>query len=220
MKAPGGGFIVSLFCSSDEQAMQRLQTRNDHQAFAQLVSRWEQPILGLCAKMTGDLSHAEDLKQEVFARVFAKRGTFQSGTRFSTWLWRIALNLCFDELRRRRRRAESSLDLTTADDAPATEIVAEDPPPDLRAAISEETQLVRASLMQLPETLRAVLVLRFCEDLKLREVAEILGLPESTVRDRLAGGLTQMTRLLERSFGRSATRKNAALVAVERHADP
>jgi RNA polymerase sigma-70 factor (ECF subfamily) len=207
------GFIASLFCPRDEEAMQRLQTRNDHQAFAQLVERWERPILGLCAKMTGDLSRAEDLKQEAFTRVFTKRQSFQPGMRFSTWLWRIALNLCFDELRRTRRRAESSLE-AVGDGAElfVANLPAEEAAPDVQTAMSEESELVRAGLLQLPETLRAVLVLRFCEELKLREVAEILALPESTVRYRLGEGLTRMTRLLEPSFGRSAQGCDAAKV--------
>jgi len=57
------------------------------------VERWEEPIRRLCARMTGDPHRAEDLKQKAFARVFEKRKSFQPSARFSTWLWRIALNL-------------------------------------------------------------------------------------------------------------------------------
>lgn len=177
----------------------RLQSGGDHQAFAQLVRRWEGPILRLCARMTGDLLRAEDLKQETFARVFTRRGTFQPGTRFSTWVWRIALNLCYDELRKVQRRSEFSL----LADEETVEIADETISPDLQAANLEEVDLLRSALLRLPETLRSVLVLRFCEDLKLREVSEILALPESTVRYRLAEGLTRLTRLLEQSFGRA-----------------
>jgi RNA polymerase sigma-70 factor, ECF subfamily len=188
---------------SDEQAMWRVQTLDDHQAFAQLVRRWEKPILCLCAKMTGDASRGEDLKQDAFARVFTKRREFQSGMRFSTWLWRIALNLCYDELRKVQRRGESSLTCVDADAVePNSQLCAQSAAPDAQAATVEEAGLVRAALLQLPENSRAVLVLRFCEALKLREVGEILDLPESTVRYRLAKGLTQMTRLLEPAFGR------------------
>ncbi len=155
-------------------------------------------MVRLCAKMTGDASRAEDLKQEAFARVFVKRREFQPAMRFSTWLWRIALNLCYDELRKRQRRGESF----TEDSAPI-ELVCPQPSPDAHAARGEECELVRAALLRLPEELRAVLVLRFCEGLKLREVGEILDLPESTVRYRLAEGLVQMTRLLEPAFGRA-----------------
>src|SRR5207249_11803486 len=103
-------FLSALFSMTDEQAMWRVQTQEDHHAFAQLVERWEEPIRRLCARMTGDTHRAEDLKQETFARVFEKRKSFQPNARFSTWLWRIALNLCYDELRRINRRSESPLD--------------------------------------------------------------------------------------------------------------
>jgi RNA polymerase sigma-70 factor (ECF subfamily) len=196
-------FIASIFSPSDEHAMWRVQTQDDPAAFAVLVGRWEQPILRLCARMTGDTGRAEDLKQDAFARVFTKRRDFQAGMRFSTWLWRIALNLCYDELRKVQRRGESLL--VASEDGvdemnvqPSTSSAA----PDAQASAAEESELVRAELLQLQEHSRSVLVLRFCEALKLREVGEILDLPESTVRYRLAEGLTQLTRLLEPAFGR------------------
>ena len=195
--------------------MERLQTRHDHQAFAQLVRRWEQPIVRLCAKMTGDPARGEDLKQETFARVFTKRADFRAGMRFSTWLWRIALNLCYDELRKVRRRGESSL--VSVDEERggfATEIEGETPAPDAHAATAEEGELVRGALLRLPETLRSVLVLRFCEELKLRQIAEIHGLPESTVRSRIAEGLTQLSRLLEPAFGRSGKCNSSEMRAL------
>ena len=97
-----------LFCTTDEQAMLRVQAHDDHGAFAQLVSRWEEPIRRLCTRMVGDAHKGEDLKQEAFARLFAKRKLYQPTARFSTFLWRIALNACYDELRRVKRRAESA----------------------------------------------------------------------------------------------------------------
>src|SRR2546427_13223935 len=102
--------INSLFSTTDEQAMWRVQTQDDERAFAQLVRRWEGPIQRLCTRMVGDSHRGEDLAQEAFARVFAKRKEWQPSGKFSTWLWRMALNLCYDELRRKNRRAEASLD--------------------------------------------------------------------------------------------------------------
>ena len=79
--------------------MWEVTCHDDHRAFAQLVARWEQPIRRLCARLTGDWERGEDLKQETFVRLFAKRKDYQPTGRFSTYLWRIALNLCHDELR-------------------------------------------------------------------------------------------------------------------------
>src|SRR5438132_4617352 len=102
--------LKSLFAPSDEQAMGRVRAQDDAVAFACLVRRWEKPIQHLCARMTGDTHNAEDLAQDVFARIFAKRADYKPTAKFSTWIWRIALNRCYDELRRRRLRSEYSLD--------------------------------------------------------------------------------------------------------------
>jgi RNA polymerase sigma-70 factor (ECF subfamily) len=185
---------------TDEQAMWRVQTEDDAQAFAQLVARWEQPIFRLCARLTGDAHRGEDLKQEAFGRVFARRRDYQAGARFSTWLWRIALNLCYDELRKSRRRARS-LEPEGPADAPETaQGPVEERTPYLRLVQQEEAELVRRALLGLDETLRTAVVLRYCEGLKLREISELLELPESTISSRIATALARLTRLLEPQF--------------------
>src|SRR5882672_1240881 len=102
--------LRALFGTTDEQAMRRVQTQADERAFAQLGARWQGPIQRLCTRMTGDPHCGEDLAQETFVRMFARRKEYQPTARFSTWLWRIALNLSYDELRRRRRREQWALD--------------------------------------------------------------------------------------------------------------
>jgi len=202
-------FLSALFSMTDEQAMWRVQTPEDHHAFAQLVERWEEPIRRLCARMTGDTHRAEDLKQEAFARVFEKRKSFQPNARFSTWLWRIALNLCYDELRRINRRGESPLDADESESIAARcEFAAETPTPDAQLAGQEEGELVRRALLRLPEIYRSVLVLRHYENLKLREIAEVLEIPEGTVNSRIAEGLARLTRILEPQFDDRQGRAN------------
>ena len=209
------GLFSSLFPITDEQAMWRVQTQDDPLAFARLVERWEGPIRRLGARMTGDSHRGEDLKQETFARVFAKRKTFQPNSRFSTWLWRIALNLCYDELRRTVRRGESSLELIEGEGVSTLpEFVAESPAPDAVLEQQEEGELVRRALLRLPEIYRSVLVLRHYENLKRREIADILEIPEGTVNSRLAEGLAQLTRILEPQFEDQRKRaKNLSLHA-------
>ena len=79
--------------------MWRVKTHDDHHEFSRLVKRWEEPIRRLCTRMTGDPHRAEDLRQETFLRLFERRREDQMTGRFSTYLWRIALNLCYAELR-------------------------------------------------------------------------------------------------------------------------
>ncbi len=190
--------MIRSFQAGDEQAMWRLRHEDDAGAFAELMERWETPVRRLCARMVGDVHRAEDLSQETFARVFAHRHSFDTGGRFSTWMWRIAVNLCHDELRRRVRRPESPFpyaegeDGGVRDDGPACE----QPSPSEAAAKVEEAEWVRRALVRLPEIYRAVVVLRHFEGLRFAEIAEILGIPTGTAKSRMAEGLDRLGELL------------------------
>ena len=187
----------SLFAISDEQAMWRVQTQDDHGAFALLVERWREKIRQLCIRMTGNVPLGDDLVQEVFARVFDKRREFKGASKFSTWLWRIAVNRCYDEMRRPASRATTE----SLDDESKTVVldinVADVNTPRDSLAAQEEAELVRQALMRLPENYRTVLVLRHYENLKLREIADVLQVPEGTVSSRMAEALSQLTAFLE-----------------------
>ena len=203
--------LRSFLGEADEELMARVKADDDPQAFATLVGRWEGPIRRLCTRMTGDADRGDDLKQETFTRLFSKRASYQPVGRFSTYLWRIALNICYDELRRVNRRREllplvdSDPDLDRSADCPT-----EDPPPDLRVAQSEEGELVRQALLQLPEIYRTVLILRHYERLKLNEIAETLEIPLGTVNSRMAEALAKLTRLLEPQFDHHTSAGKAA----------
>ena len=195
-----------LFSRTDEEAMWRVKTHDDHRAFSQLVRRWENPIRRLCTRMTGDAHRGEDLAQDTFARLFAKRQSYEPTGRFSTYLWRIALNLCHDELRRLERRKEF---LTTDEDSVGETVgvvdlrIVDDTTPDAQAADEEEGEMVRQALLKLPEIYRTVLVLRHYEGLKLGKIAEVLEVPEGTVNSRMAEALARLTRILEPQFGQA-----------------
>jgi RNA polymerase sigma-70 factor (ECF subfamily) len=189
--------VTALFAGSDEQAMTRVQRDDDAHAFSQLVRRWELPIQGLCSRMLGDPHRGQDLAQETFARLFAKRKDYQPTGKFSTFLWRIALNLCYDELRRMKRRPEAPLDLDqleAAEAAPSFHSTA--PGADTLLLQREQGDLVRSAVLQLSDVYRSVIVLRHYENLKFREIAEVLGIPEGTVKSRMAEALSQLHRSL------------------------
>jgi RNA polymerase sigma-70 factor (ECF subfamily) len=179
--------------TGDEQLMWRVKMEDDSTAFAQLVTRWQRQIHRLCARMTGDLHRAEDLAQEAFARVFTKRKHYEPSGRFSTFLWRIALNLCYDELRKLKRRKEFPLEHW--DEDRGGHGIASGTPDTIMAA-AERAEAVRRALQQLEEPYRAVLVLRHYEGLKFREIAEVLKVPEGTVKSRMAEGLTRLSGML------------------------
>jgi RNA polymerase sigma-70 factor (ECF subfamily) len=132
--------------------------------------------------------------QETFAKVYQKRAAFRGDSKFSTWLWRIAVNRCYDELRRQQRHPEAPEE----DFTNTVRMHGIDPTtPRFHAQQEEEADLVRQALMQLAENYRSVLVLRHYEGLKLREIAEVLEIPEGTVNSRMAEALAQMSRILE-----------------------
>src|SRR6266516_3883934 len=148
--------LSGLFSVSDEQAMWRGQMQDDPQAFALLMERWHDRIHGLCARMLSNVHTAEDIAQEVFARIFEKRKDYDPEKRFSTWLWRIAVNRCYDELRRVHRRPEFSLDEQEDETGMLPEPLIENVSPDQHAADREEAKVVREALAQLPDMYRAV----------------------------------------------------------------
>jgi len=192
--------VTTLFGLTDEQAMVQVREENDPHAFALLVRRWETPIQRLCTRMLGDEHRGEDLAQDAFARLFARRREYQPTGRFSTFLWRIALNLCYDELRRQKRHPEAPLEDDEGDRQSLPGLAAPAPPPDDTLLRREESELVRAAVLQLSETYRGVVILRHYEDLKFREIAEVLGIPEGTVKSRMAEALSQLHRCLARTF--------------------
>ncbi len=197
--------LGSLFGSSDESLMTRVKEEEDPRAFATLVSRWDEPIRRLCSRMVGDMHRGEDLKQETFSRLYSKRAQYQPTGRFSTYLWRIALNICHDDIRRAQRRQDLFPQVDIQDEsAEWEEHAGSDPSPDLRVAEAEEGEIVRQALLQLPEIYRTVLVLRHYQQLKLTEIAETLEIPLGTVSSRMAEALGRLSRLLEPHFDKPA----------------
>lgn len=187
--------LPGLVTPNDEQLLWRVQRQDDEAAFGELAQRWEQPIRRLCERMTGDAHKAEDLAQEVFTRAFSRRAELGLNGKFSTFLWRVALNLCYDELRRRQRRSEFSLDELV--DADTVALPGDEPSPSARLEEQERGDSVRAALQRLPEHYRAVVVLRHYEGLKFREIANVLEIPEGTVKSRMAEALDHLAVLLK-----------------------
>jgi RNA polymerase sigma-70 factor (ECF subfamily) len=202
--------LKNILTPSDEQIMWRVRSNDDPEAFAQLVNKWQGSIQRLCVRMLGDSHRGEDLAQEAFARLYAKRADYQPAARFSTYLWRVALNLCYDELRRLKRRPETSLDIEQNDSDDTFSFLdahaAVETTPDAEIQTREQAEIVRTALQKLPEHYRAVVVLRHYQDLKFREIAEALDIPEGTVKSRMAEGLQQLSEILTRAFRADSVR--------------
>ena len=187
--------LSRVFSLSDEEAMLRVRDKGDARAFGLIVRRWEGPLQALCMRMTGDRHRAEDLTQETFARLFAHRTRYRPEARLSTFLWRMALNLCHDELRRAARRGECSIECAAPPAHPA-EPADPSASPEKALVDEERAQSVQQALGQLPEHYRDVVVLRHYEGLKFREIADVLQIPEGTVKSRMSEALTRLARRL------------------------
>lgn len=157
-------------------------------AFEVLVRRWQQPIARFLTRLVGRCELVQDLSQEVFLRVYLASPRYRETGAFSTWLYRIALNVARDASRRRREL------LPLPNHAPP----AKEDPPEARYERLEMEQAVAGALRELPEALREVLVLRHYEDMKFEEMARLLKIPASTLKSRFATALHRLREGLHR----------------------
>lgn len=166
-------------------------------SLAELVARWEQPLFRFVYRLVARREDAKDVCQETFLRILHKSDHFREGARFSTWMYQIALNLCRDQARKRRRWSAVLAETREDDEVPPLEFASDDPGPREEAERREAAEAVRSALEALPPEQREVLVLKEYEGLKFREIAEILGCPESTVKSRMYYALGAMRHRLE-----------------------
>lgn len=185
--------------TSDEVLMVRYQ-RGDREAFAELLRRYERPIYNFALRYLQHPSWAEDVTQDTFLRLVQRAGEFKHESRFSTWLYTIARNLCVDQLRRQKHRRHASLDQSDGvDDAPAGEKVADTKPASSteRVAVAHEIrEQVFLAIDELPEEQREVFLLRHIGDVSFQEIAEITGVGENTVKSRMRYALERLQRAL------------------------
>jgi RNA polymerase sigma-70 factor (ECF subfamily) len=187
---------------TDETILGRIRA-GDPTGFDNLVRRWERPLFAFTYRLLGREEEARDVCQETFLRVWRQAGRFRKGSRFSTWMYQIALNLCRDLGRRQRRWSKILVEAPDArEERPLPEAAA---PADAAASPEEEVarrhlrQAVRHALDRLPPPMREVLVLKQYEGLTFREIAHLLDCPESTVKSRLYEGLTRLRTQLDRA---------------------
>ncbi|HEY8152015.1 MAG TPA: sigma-70 family RNA polymerase sigma factor [Vicinamibacteria bacterium] len=180
---------------TDEDLVVAFQS-GDIPAFDQLVRRWDRKIQGVIYRLVGNHDEARDLSQEAFLKAYRALGTFKQEARFSSWLYQIAINATRDRLRRRRRRADLSLD----DVEEKGESSLRDAGPSALDLIesSDLSRAVAVAMATLPEEQREVVILKEYEGLTFPEIAETLDVPLSTVKTRLYRGLGQLRIRLER----------------------
>lgn len=169
-----------------KELVRRSQTK-DQQAFAELVSLYQDKVYSLSYHLTGDATEAQDLAQEVFLRAYLHIGTFRQEADFGTWLHRITVNVWLNSRRKQKGPLVISLDtpIVTEDGEVAREVAAAQPDPLEMTTERELQQLVRRALQELPADFRAVLVLREIEGYNYEEIARLLRCSLGTVKSRL-----------------------------------
>jgi RNA polymerase sigma-70 factor (ECF subfamily) len=182
---------------TDEELVARSQS-GDVESFNQLILRWERPIYALAYRVIGREEEARDVCQEAFLRAFRALPGFKGQAKFSSWLYRITLNLCRDWIRRQRRAPVSQL----PDDVDLAEMAASRGPvesiEDL-VARRELSAVVEEAMAKLPDEQRTAIILKEYHGMTFQEIAELQGCPLSTVKTRLYQGLSVLRRQLEKN---------------------
>jgi RNA polymerase sigma-70 factor (ECF subfamily) len=195
---------------AEQEAVAHLVRRcmaGDQQAWQQLVVGQHRRIYAICYRFTNSAADAEDLTQDVFVKVYRNLGSFvaERGS-FQTWMTTLTRNLLVDHFRRTRvDRASDSLDasLTGDDDGPsiADGLADQRPGQDAHIAGLELKVRVQQALAKLSPELREAVVLRDLEDMDYKDIAQVLRIPEGTVKSRISRGRGELARLLKRIEG-------------------
>ena len=190
----------------EERLIARLVAR-DERAFNELVRAYERRVFALVLRMIGNRAEAEDLAQEVFVQVFKAIGSFRGDSKLSTWIYRIAVNLCKNRtkyLRVRHSGEEEELE-AVAERVPLGEArranVGQVERPDEMIAGKQVEQIVQRAILALEPDFRECLVLRDVEELSYEEIGEITGLPAGTVKSRIHRARAMLREIVERELG-------------------
>jgi RNA polymerase sigma-70 factor, ECF subfamily len=197
---------VALPDEPEAKLVARLVARDEH-AFNELVRAYERRVLALVLRMLGNRAEAEDLAQEVFVQVFKAIGGFRGESKLSTWIYRIAVNLCKNRSKYLRvRHADEQDELeAVAERVPMGELkranVGQVERPDEMMSGRQVERIVQESILKIEPSFRECLVLRDVEELSYEEIGEITGLPAGTVKSRIHRARAQLKELVERALG-------------------
>jgi RNA polymerase sigma-70 factor (ECF subfamily) len=179
----------------DEDLMVQYQS-GEVRAFEILLSRHKKPVFNFILRFVGDRETAEDLLQETFMRVIKGAEAYKRQAKFTTWLYTIARNLCVDQTRRRKHRRHASLDApmsasedsgTLMDVIPGSEMAS-----DRKSVNKELHETMQRAIAGLSEEQREVFLMREFLDLPFKQIAEVVGVPENTVKSRMRYALEKL----------------------------
>ncbi len=190
---------------TDPDAQLMLQFKaGDQRAFHHLFDAYKKRVANYCHRYCGNAAVAEELAQETFLRVYKAAPRYRPKARFSTWLFKIAANVCLNEIRKPAYRAR----MASLDDAPGEDSAAHrspegsgPEPPDTILERSEKQAMVQNAIARLPEQQRAALLLRVNEEFSYREIGRQINRSEGHVKTLIYRGRQQLKKLLGAYFG-------------------
>ena len=176
----------------------------DSGAWAELVRTHHRRVYGLCYRFTGNPADAEDMTQDVFLKIYSNLDRFDTGRgSLQVWITTMTRNLLVDNFRRTRNlRSTGSLDEgweSIEELKPIDRLTASGPSPHESAAQKELAKMVQDALARVSVDLREAVILRDLQDMDYKEIAQVLGIPEGTVKSRISRGRAELARLLERN---------------------
>jgi RNA polymerase sigma-70 factor (ECF subfamily) len=172
-----------------EKRLTERAKRGDREAFAELIEIYKDKIFQLAYRMVGNRQDAEDIAQETFLRVYANLHNYDDSYKFSTWIYRIATNLCID--RGRKKRPDFSLDEEIESGQGMdwySRLSSNDKTPEEKLVTQELQETVQDAISHLAPKYRSIMILRYIEDLSLQEISDVLKLPVTTIKTRIHRG--------------------------------
>jgi len=197
---------------SDEALVENFKQTKDMTQFKSIVRRYQNRVYGAAVRILGNSDEAEEVVQDTFVRVHQNIHKFRNQATFAAWVFKIAHNQCVDLMRDKRRKLRGfhllSFDPQSAagdqEDSQNTALVTQladpTPGPEAQSDRDEQEHMIAASLQQLPDTQREVLLLHDVEGFSYQEIADIVGASIGTVRSRLHYGRLKLRELLEPYF--------------------
>jgi RNA polymerase sigma-70 factor, ECF subfamily len=185
-----------------ETRLAKLSRGGDRRAFAELVDLYKDKIYHLGYRMLNQRQESEDVVQETFLRVYTNLERYDENQKFSTWIYRIATNLCIDRLRKRKPSFSLDAELSDGEGTDWHAMLASDEAsPEAEIILSETQQNIRDAIETLPNKYKSVVVLRYLHDMSLQEISDILEMPVTTVKTRVHRGREFLRKKLEPEYG-------------------
>ena len=176
--------------------------KGDQDAFEEIVTLFQHRLYHVCFRMLGNRQEAEDIAQEAFVRAYVNIHTFDQNRKFSTWIFRIATNLCIDRIRKKKPDYYLDANVPGTDGLTMySQIPADGELPEDEVERMDTQARIQYEISRLSDRYRSVIVLRYIEELPLQEISDILELPLGTVKTRVHRGRAALRKQMDNSQG-------------------